>query len=282
MITHPNIGHAGRMGNAMFQYSALKGIAKRHGYTPVLLKEVHKRIWDGQLCHLQFFNLKIDHVDDTSDFNQTFTESTPRAFDDSVNKILPNTLIYGHYESYEYFKDIEDEIRNEFELRPSIKQRAASLLDKYKINNDTQLIAIHLRLGDYGPVYKDLYADKSHWIHRFIQDSLKQFEHIENKKFIAFTGGNKEDKQDDDDINYTIQLLSQYVPNNQFIMSKGNDPIIDFSMISQANHVIVLTFSTFIWWASFLNKNENKKIIVPKNAIYAKDTDFWHSSFIQI
>ena len=282
MITHPEIGHAGRLGNAMFQYAALKGIARRRGYNPVLLKDIYNRIWDGQLCQLRFFNLKIDYIDDTSDFNGTFLESSPRTFDENVNTIQPNTLLYGHYESYHYFKNIEDEIRSDFELIPHIKQQGTSLLENIKVNGDTQIIAIHIRLGDYSHVYKDLYSDKSHWIHKFIKDALKEFEHIRNKRFVAFTGGNKQDKQNREDIDFTRDLLSQYIPENQLIMSKGNEPIIDFSMITQANHVIVLTFSTFIWWASFLNKNESKKIIVPKNAMFAKDTDFWHPSFIQI
>jgi hypothetical protein len=282
MITHPNIGHAGRLGNAMFQYSALKGIARKCEYKPVLLKDVHNRIWDGQLCLLRFFNLKIDYIDDISNFNDTFAESSAREFDDRVYMIQPNTLIYGHYESYRYFQDIEDEIRSDFELLPEIKSRGSILLENVKTNSDTQTIAIHIRLGDYSHIYKDLYSNKSHWIHTFIHDALKKFEHIRNKQFIAFTGGNKQDTQDREDIDFTRELLSQYIPENQLFMSQGNEPIIDFSMITQVNHVIVLTFSTFIWWASFLNSSESKKIIVPKNAMFAKDTDFWHPSFIQI
>ena len=163
------------MGNAMFQYSAIKGIARKRGYRPVLLEDVHNRIWDGQQCQLRFFNLKIDYIDNTDNFNHNFTESSliRNQFDDRVDTIEPNTLLYGHYENYHYFEEIEEEIRNDFELLPHIKEQGASLLNQCRLNNDTQIIAIHIRLGDYSHVYKDLYSNKSHWIHTFIQDALK-------------------------------------------------------------------------------------------------------------
>lgn len=276
MLTHPDIGFAGRLGNAMFQYAALKGISRKLGYKPVLLKDVYDRVWDGQRCQLDFFTLNIDHIENSEleKFSNIHHEISPRVFDSTVLDLKPNTLLYGHYENYKYFQDIEDEIKNDFTLIPEIKEKGKLFL------SDKVTIAIHIRLGDYSHIYKPEFENKEHWIHGFLKDAISQFDDIENKEFICFTGGNKQDGQDKDDITFLHCLIAKHTSN--FKISEGNQPIVDFSILTQVDHIIILTFSTFIWWASFLNTSPNKKVIVPKNAMFAKDTDFWHPSFVQL
>lgn len=277
MLTHPDIGYAGRLGNALFQYAAVKGISKRLGYEPVLLKDVHNRIWDGQKCQLNYFNLKIRYIDELSNFSNIFIEKTPRRFDNNIFQITPNTRIYGHYENFKYFENIEDEIREELTLTPEIQLKGKNFLEKF---NGYTTIGIHIRLGDYSNIYTSEYSNKSHWIHDFLTKAISKFDNFSNKKFICFTGGNKQDCQDEKDIEFVKNLITPYI--SDFEISTENPPIVDFSVLTQIDHVIVLTFSTFIWWACFLNKNPEKQIIVPKNAMFAENTDFWHSSFIQL
>jgi hypothetical protein len=279
MLTHPDIGNAGRLGNALFQYAAVKGISKRLGYEPVLLKEVHNRVWDGQKCQLNYFNLDIRYIENSelSIFKYSFSEQTSRVFDRNIINILPNTFIFGHYENFRYFENVEKEIRKEFTLVPEIQLKGKEFLQNFE---GFTTIGIHIRLGDYSDIYTSAYSNPSHWIHEFLENAISQFKDISMKRFICFTGGNKQDGQDNKDIDFVKTLITPHISN--FTVSTDNPSIVDFSILTQIDHVIVLTFSTFIWWACFLNKNPKKKIIVPKNAMFAENTEFWHSSFIQI
>ena len=46
------------------------------------------------------------------------------------------------------------------------------------------------------------------------------------------------------------------------VMEKGND-IDDFNLLASCKHQIIAN-SSFGWWAAFLNPNESKKVIAPK------------------
>ena len=283
IVCHPEIGVAGRLGNVLFQYAAVKGLAKLKGSIPVLPDNINGRVWDGQPCQLQYFQITPTYVSEQRirKVSNIFHESgCPRDFDERFLYQSPNTLLFGHYENIKYFQHIEDEIKQEFQLKEHIQQLGREKLETYRTSSETQVIGIHIRLGDYSHIYTPAYSDPTHWIHSYIETAIKQFDNIENKVFVCFTGGNKQDGQDSNDIAFVNNLLKPYIPN--ILISTGNPSIIDFSMLTQVNHMIILTFSTFGWWAGFLNTSPNKQIIVPKKAMFAENTEFWHSSFIQL
>lgn len=284
IVCHPEIGVAGRLGNVLFQYAAVKGLAKLTGSIPVLPDNVNSRIWDGQKCQLNNFQIKATYVHEhrIRNVSNVFYEGgrNPREFDSRFLHQPGNTLLIGHYENIRYFQHIEEEIRQEFQLKEPIRQAGLDKLQSYRASPTTQVIGIHIRLGDYSPVYTPAYSDPSHWIHEYIRTAVKQFDDIEDKVFVCFTGGNKQDGQDLPDIRFVQTLLSPHIP--KIAVSEGNPSIIDFSMLTQVDHMIVLTFSTFGWWAGFLNTSPNKRIIVPKKAMFAEDTEFWHPSFLRL
>jgi len=286
MICNPEIGHKGRLGNALFQYAAVKGLAKLTNSITVLPEDIYNRVWHEQECALKYFKIKSKFISNTefSKFTNTFyaNETIPRQFDSTFLIQPQNTLIFGHFEHIKYFENVEDEIREEYELVDSIKNEGLAILTNIKNNypNDTQIIAIHLRLGDANSINKPEISDKSSWIHTYIKDALKQFDSIKNKVFICFTGGARTSINDNSDMEFFQSFIKQYISNDIYFVS--NNYIIDFSMITQSDHIIILAFSTFIWWAAYLNNNKDKKIIVPKNDFFAKGTEFWHKDFIKL
>ena len=64
MITFPQLGQVGRLGNQLFQYAALKGLGLRKNYT-VKIPRFDDLIWHGQECLLKNFNLDVDFLDST-------------------------------------------------------------------------------------------------------------------------------------------------------------------------------------------------------------------------
>jgi hypothetical protein len=57
MVTFHKLGENGRLGNQLFQYAALKGLAIKNGYD-VKLPNPHTISWHGRLCLLDKFNIQ--------------------------------------------------------------------------------------------------------------------------------------------------------------------------------------------------------------------------------
>lgn len=79
--------------------------------------------------------------------------------------------------------------------------------------------------------------------------SYEQFP--EDYYFLIFTGA----------IEWTKANFPFHRPNMIFI--EGNRPYIDLYLMSLCEHQIVSPGSTFSWWAAWLNKNPQKKVIAP-------------------
>jgi hypothetical protein len=63
-----------------------------------------------------------------------------------------------------------------------------------------------------------------------------------------------------DDIKWTKKFFSLFQGNFYFI--EGEKYFIDFYLLSMCKNVIISN-SSFSWWAAYLNSNENKVVIAP-------------------
>jgi hypothetical protein len=61
VITFFNLGQQGRLGNQLFQYAALKGLAIKKGYE-VKIPDPTTREWHGQNCLLNEFNMDMKNL----------------------------------------------------------------------------------------------------------------------------------------------------------------------------------------------------------------------------
>jgi len=314
MITNSEIGIRGRLGNVLFQYAAMKGLAALNGSFVILPSNINERNHHGQQCLLKYF--KIDALYVPPDMipkictHKFFDGENPRIFKPDFLTLPQNTNLIGHYENIKYFEHIESDIKREFQLVDEIKEIGKIKLQEFLRGNiitkddninptrgniitkddninptrgypsGTEIIAIHVRLGDGIDTYGVEYQQP--WMDQYLKNAISSFDDIQNKIFICFTGGTRYngDISEKSEIKYCEEYLGKYIKNDLFF-SCGNSSIVDFSMLTQANHVIVLVFRTFIWWAGFTNQMGGK-IIVPKNAKFAVGTDYWYRSFIQL
>ncbi len=257
------IKRQGGLGNQLFQVACAYALSK----------ETNKKL---------FISLNTNDNSFSNSFRKNFNKTIFKNFNKTIetNEFIylektfnyslidynfENITLIGYFQSLEYFKKYSNEIRDLF---LSSLEKYSFLLDKNIFKNS---ISIHIRRTDYlylqhihpcCPIYyyidalnKLNYKDKTIII---FSDDLnwcknnKFFKDIENKIFF-------ESKTENDEINSLVDL---------YAMSLCEDNII-------AN-------SSFSWWASFLNSNQNKKIIAPKlwfgnkpfeeySGIYTKD-----------
>ena len=227
MISFNSLGKSGRLGNQMFQYAALRGIASKHGYSYSIPYSLFVNPWtDHQLNTC--FKLNKNIVYGTTN-NKTINESS-FSFDEYIFNNCPDNIdISGYFQTEKYFAHIKNEIIKDFTFR---------------INFDkpfNEYIALHIRRGDYinQPNYHpvcsiDYYMNAL----SIIQDDIPT---------VIFS----------DDINWCKENIKA----NIYMENTTN--IQDLYLMTQATHNVIAN-SSFSWWGAWLNQNPNKIVVSPK------------------
>lgn len=303
MITFSDLGRKGRMGNAMFQYAALKSKAIDLN-CKIFILNPKIQIHDNQIC--QLFNFKLSaKICDKREYNELIKKHINREYiehrnflkginkekiihDNHYNSTKVGTNIKGFFESEYYFKQNKELIKKEFELKDEIinaaRKQFKKLTDKYPNN---QIIAIHIRRGDI--IEKNIPLNKKFCLNnmnnnqksvKYLKEAYKKFEDITEKIYIIFTGGSLSNNNKKD-----VEWCKNNFKGNNFIFSEKNNSIQDFALLTLCHHMILTNTSTFGWWAGYLNKNPNKRIIVP--TFLEKDSNkyiknYWSNEFIRV
>ena len=172
-------------------------------------------------------------------------------FNSKYLKINKSSYITGYWQCENYFNNYFPIIANEFEIKipPCLKNQ--SLIDE--INSEKESVSLHIRRGNY------VNEENVSKIHGTV--SMKYYEsainYIElnsvNPKFYIFS----------DDINWAKENLKL---SHRVIFVDINDDQTDYEdirLMSLCKNNIIAN-STFSWWGAYLNKNNDKIVIAPK------------------
>lgn len=171
-------------------------------------------------------------------------------FDENVFKVKPNTYIEGFFQSEKYFKDIESQIRTDFQFKNEPSEENKELIEKISTTNS---ISLHIRRGDYVKKkrYQNLYATCS------LEYYKKGVEYIAQKylnpKLFIFS----------DDIEWVKENLKLPYESVYVFHNNGNKSYEDMRLMSLCKNNIIAN-SSFSWWGAWLNANPEKIVIAPK------------------
>tara|TARA_A100001201_G_scaffold118864_2_gene102412 strand:- start:1055 stop:1900 length:846 start_codon:yes stop_codon:yes gene_type:complete len=252
MLTFLKLGKLGRLGNQMFQIASTLGMAKKSG-----TKACFPR-WEYQ----NFFKKPLlDLVVEP----QIFGEEGKSDYRDMRPALNPNININvnGYFQSHLYFDYCRDEILSFFDLKEELINE---INEKYPNANKSN--SIHVRRGDY------LLLEGYHPV-----QSMDYYH-----KAIDFIGRNEEYYIFSDDIEWCKENFKEL--NCTFIQYRKHDKekivtldeskreaesrkymkedILELFLMSFCKNNIIAN-SSFSWWAAYLNKNKNKKVVAPKN-----------------
>lgn len=255
----------GGLGNQMFEYAFIYANAKANRSTFFLLKrgepimiykyfKLEKNLFyivDRLFFHTASVKLLFSHY--LRGFFYKFI-STLKNFDhisisnteDPAIFLKQSAIYHGYFQSYLYFKDYESDIKKIFEIKPKFIKRYQQ---KYAALKDKKIVAIHIRKTDYADLgHLNLgKADLSLPLTYFTK-VIDQIHEPDN--FYVFVS---------DDIQ-AIKPHFAYLANTYF---SADHMINDFLHLYFAE-TIVMSNSTFSWWAAYLNKNPNKRVYCPK------------------
>tara|TARA_R110000824_G_scaffold1178_4_gene6343 strand:+ start:1700 stop:2578 length:879 start_codon:yes stop_codon:yes gene_type:complete len=273
MITFLELGKHGRLGNQLFQYAALKGIALKNGYE-CKIPDPAECEWHGQKCLLKELNIESEYLtlQDREKIEYMAVEPSPHSFYEQFLAIPDNTNLHGYFQSTYYFKGYEEQIRKELTPKKEYIDFAKEYLEPLKTDGSA-IVSVHLRRGDitdgtnasekylnfYG---KDDIFSKESGYGRYINKALESFKDMK-VKYLVFSGGSRTG----DDAADIVWAKNNFAKDN-FKVSDTNDPMKDLALIMSCDHNIACHMTSFGWWGAYLNFNPDKIVIAPKNYFY--------------
>ena len=273
MIGFDHIGTMGRLGNQMFQYAALKGIAAHRGYEYIIPPE-NPRIQIDNYGLIEAFELSDNKKIGWLNTQYDIIAEKHFNFDEDLFNTFPDgSGLYGFFQSEKYFKHIEDEIREDF----TFKKEWLEPCEGFRKDLGDEVIFLHVRRGD--PNLADKRGFK--WAYtqcssqhppqplEYYKKALKEFD--DDMPVVVFS----------DSIDW-VKEQDLFKP-DRFMISEQTDkfsdgalvPYIDICLMTLCDHAIIAN-SSMSWWGAWLIQNEYKKVVAPKmwfGSAYAdKDT----------
>ena len=263
MVTFHKLGENGRLGNQLFQYAALKGLATKNGYE-MKIPDPQTMSWHGQTCLLDKFNIKCDYLTqaDVNSLKNLYEEPNWKQYDSNFFNVPDNTTIDGYYQSIFYFEHIENEIKKELTPQNYYLDKAMNEIDFLKDNLQCEIVSVHVRRGDNmtnGQTGLIQAFEPGGMYETYFNKAKKVFEG-KNVKFLVFTGGQRFNEDNKVDIDW----CKSFFKGDEFLFSEGNTQIEDFSLIMSCDHNILSHASSFGWWAAYVNPNPNKIVVAPE------------------
>ena len=258
MIGLNHLGNLGRLGNQMFEFAALRGIAAEHGYDICIPPPDHQGIENYSL-HECF---KLDHIktgfipDENYSLEQTFHYNN-----DLFATCPDNTSLYGFFQSWKYFLNVQDTIRKDFTFHDDIMEPCKEMIDSI----DGEPIMLHVRRGD--PNLTDPRGFKWSYTQCGSMHPVQPIEYYE--KALSHFDDEQPVVVFSDSVDWVKE--QEFFSGDRFMISepkeKYNDgsftPYVDLCLMTLCSHAIIAN-SSMSWWGAWLQSNEDGKVIAPK------------------
>lgn len=245
----------GNLGNHMWQYTVCRTIAEKLKYEWGINPNPSHDYFNGQ-SQMTFMNVDFGKPVEgiLNEYHETWKtlyhvdDVNITMLNESLYNISDNTILLGHngakggiYQSEDYIIDRKEDIKKWFEIKQESKNHYENLLSQMGIVLDENLCVINFRGGEYRGI-PNVLVRREYW-----RDSINHMLFLNpNMKFLLIT----------DD----VQLANSFMPFE--IQAIHVDVGFDYYVVNQAKWLIISN-STFGWWAAWLNENTNK-IIAPK------------------
>jgi len=254
MIGYNRLGTNGRLGNQMFQYAALRGIADNNNLEWCIPPEDTPNYANYGL----FDAFKLKNVKHVGLINGPTHDEPGFDFDDKLFNSCPdNVNIDGYRQTEKYFKHIEDSIREDFQFKDEIYEPCQEFMKQF--NGDISLL--HIRRGDN--------VGRPDW---YPMPTIEHYEYLLEKYFdndrpilicsddLDWVREQNLFKKDRFYLSETRIYYPHQTLNGAGQMETSLVPYYDLCMMTMCNDAIIAN-SSLSWWGAWLQKNPNKKVI---------------------
>lgn len=227
------LGQYGRLGNQLFQFATIRGLANKHKYQFKIPKENHELINCFTLRSLESINFGINNIH--QQYHERFFNFDKVLFDQCPD----NIDLLGYFQSEKYFSHISHELKFDLTFRNEILQTAFTFLENL---SKEPIISLHVRRTDYvnHPRHGGCCTNE------YYSNALDLFD--KQLKVVVVS---------DDPLWIKTQDIFK---SDRFIVSNNNQ-FVDLCIMSLCDYHIIAN-SSFSWWGSWLSCSE--KTIAPK------------------
>ena len=254
MIGYDKLGSNGRLGNQMFQYAALRGIASKRNFDWVIPSDDYQHTDNyGLFETFEMSNVKKDNIGFVN--GQIVSENDYCFSEDYFTQCPDNVSLDGFFQTEKYFDHISDQIRVDF----TFKKEYLEPCTEYINSLDTAPIFLHVRrtdaIGkqDFHPILPIEYYDKA--LSKFppntpcfvFTDDLdwcKSQEYFQKDRFMY---------------NENIGRYDYKTTDGSGEMQNTLLPQVDLCLMSLCSGAIIVN-SSFSWWGAWLQNNRGKVI----------------------
>ena len=246
----------GRLGNQMFEYAFARYVSKKKcamflfDSPTTYILPAYFDISNSTILYNRIPGLRIlvrnwiNSKKESSKIDYTDCSNLPSKIE------LKNNVYYeGYFQSLKYFPICVTELQKMFVVKRNHKQKFELRYGEIFKKNNT--IVLHVRRTDYltfGSVLNFNEVDVSLPISYYTR-CLELIPNLSSYKIFVIG----------DDREYISKNFGQY----QNVIVADNEMIVDFQLMMNAD-VVIISNSTFAWWAALLNKKSDKKIFAPK------------------
>ena len=239
MIGFNYLGRLGQLGNQMFQYATVMGVASGIGASFCVPK--HDQVVTdslGNKLRIELFDVfeipekNIGFVPGPDLNEQDFT------YDQRLVQLKKDqdVSLVGFFQSYKYFDDIKEQVKEHFTFKQQIVDECREMVSY--LDNP---VALHIRRGDY------LINSANH--HNLSMEYYeKALEEFPDRQVVIFS--------DDPLWCFTQKLFAD----DRFLVSETNSSYHDLYLMTQCSDFIIAN-STFSWWGAYLA--DKGTVIVP-------------------
>lgn len=274
------MGGAGGLCSQLQIYASLLAVAKANNkkivFTESNLHGILAAYHTGELIQtkIRIFDLiDTDYTIVADDFVNGFEDKHinfhTTTYDESLFRLDPNKNynLIGRFDLYTYwYNDIGGDIAS-WKFKQTLQEQAEERMAEIKkhFSNGRPTVSIHVRRGDYLlPNHHFAILDSDYYETAII----KHFWHPAEYNFVVFSN----------DIEYCKNMIEG--DNIYFVEPNGGDKVCsdsekeDLVLLSLCDHHIIAN-SSYSWWAAYLCKNENKKIVCPTNWLKTYHPSSW-------
>ena len=262
MIGYDRLGTNGRLGNQMFQYASLRGIAANNNLEFCIPSEDTPTLASYGL--FECFKLpNVKHTGLVGELAKGFSVSPISIdepgfeFDEELfNNCPDNVNIDGYRQTEKYFKHIEDSIREDYQFKDEIYQPCKEYMDQF----NGEIAFLHLRRGDN--------VGRSHL---YPIPTVDHYEYLLEKYFpdqpILICSDDLEWVKNQPlfcDDRFHLSETRVYYPdtvlNGKGEMETSLVPYYDLCMMTLCNGGIIAN-SSLSWWGAWLQKDRTNPVV---------------------
>lgn len=238
MIGFNHLGIIGRLGNQMFQYATLRGIANTHGYEFTIPESDFNDEWND---HQLFDAFNLPYLKSKGRVSDKFLQERQFNYDSELVEQCPDDIsLYGYFQTERYFSHIADSIKEDFTFKKDVVTNCKEVMEEL-----SEPIALHVRRTDYVEKSQDHPPCSLEYYHT----ALKRFN--EKRPVVIFT----------DDVQW-CKDQDIFSP-DRFLISETGNNVYDLCLMTLCTDYIIAN-SSFSWWGAWLSQNPDPKVIAPK------------------